>query len=217
MPKVTAPLLSMDARGQIGKSMVYSSWKGIPYSRRYTIPANPRTIKQSTNRSIWQTLGVAWQYAPAPVLAAFNAFAKGKPLTGRNKFFAVNQQIFAVQPPVTEMDGFIVSPGANGGLPASGLIITPAVDSLEVDCTIPAAPDGWTCTASHATAIVQQDPSDPFGGIFAFDSETGTPGANVIAGLVTGTEYVVGVFLEWEKPDGTVAYSISLTGTGTPT
>lgn len=217
MPKVVAPLLSMDARGQIGKAQVFSSWKGIPYARRYTIPANPRTTKQVTNRNIWQMLGVAWQYAPAPVQAAFNAFAKGKPLTGRNKFFSVNQQIYAVQPPVDSMAGFIVSPGANGGLPPSGLVVTPALASLEVDCVIPAAPDGWTIVASHATAIIEQAPDNAFAGVFAFDSETAAPGANVITGLQTGTEYIVGVFLEWTKPDGSTAYSVSLASTGTPT
>lgn len=217
MPKVNSPLLSMDARGQIGKSMVFSTWKGIAYTRRYVIPANPRTVKQSTNRNIWQTLGVMWQYAPAPVLAAFNTFARGKPLTGRNKFFAVNQPIFAVQPPVTVMSGLIVSPGANGGLPPSGLVVTPGNDQLEVDCTIPDAPDGWTCVASHATAVRQQDPSDPFAGEFAFDTETSTPGSNLITGLASAQAYVVGLFLEWEKPDGTTAYSISLASTGTTT
>jgi len=44
MSKLTGPLLSFGARGQIGKAMVTSTWKGVPYARQYVVPANPQTV-----------------------------------------------------------------------------------------------------------------------------------------------------------------------------
>lgn len=50
MAKVSGPLLSMDASGQIGKAMVFSKWKGRNYVRNYVRPANPQTPAQQESR-----------------------------------------------------------------------------------------------------------------------------------------------------------------------
>jgi len=51
MPKTTAPLLSFDARGQIAHTQVYSSWRGRPYVRRYSVGTNPNTSDQQLTRN----------------------------------------------------------------------------------------------------------------------------------------------------------------------
>jgi hypothetical protein len=217
MPKVSAPLLSFDARGQIGKAQVYSSWKGIAYARRYTIPANPNTLSQQQSRSAWRMLNDIWRYAPPAFVAPWNAYAQGKPLTGRNKFFSENQRVFAAKPGPEDISGLMFSPGARGGVPGQNVDVTAGVGTLTVEQDIPPAPQGWTILASVAVAIPQQVPGDPFPGIEFADRETADPGTNVLEGLESGTEYVVGTFLEWTRPDGLIAYSISLNATGTPT
>lgn len=50
MAKLKAPLLSLGASGQLGKVAVFFPWKGIDSVREYVIPANPRTIAQTTQR-----------------------------------------------------------------------------------------------------------------------------------------------------------------------
>lgn len=50
MAKVKAPLLSLDARGQIGKTLVFMGWKGLKDVREYVVPANPQTAAQQTQR-----------------------------------------------------------------------------------------------------------------------------------------------------------------------
>jgi len=50
MAKVKGPLFSLDARGQIAKTLVYMGWKGIADVRKYVIPANPNTAAQQTQR-----------------------------------------------------------------------------------------------------------------------------------------------------------------------
>lgn len=50
MAKVTAPLISLDARGKLADTLVFGNWKGIPTVRQYVIPANPRTTAQVAQR-----------------------------------------------------------------------------------------------------------------------------------------------------------------------
>jgi len=60
MAKVRTPLLSIDASGQLGKSLVFLRWKGIRDVRKYVIPANPRTNLQQAQRSRFQLAVQAW-------------------------------------------------------------------------------------------------------------------------------------------------------------
>lgn len=48
MAKVTAPLMSMDASGQIGKALVFQKGGQV---RQYVVPANPQTTSQMTVRN----------------------------------------------------------------------------------------------------------------------------------------------------------------------
>lgn len=48
MAKVTAPLMSMDASGQIGKALVFQKGGQV---RQYVVPANPQTTAQMTVRN----------------------------------------------------------------------------------------------------------------------------------------------------------------------
>ena len=217
MPKVTAPLLSFGASGQIGNAQVYSSWKGIPYARRYVIPANPKTAKQTSNRAVWQMLNAAFLYAPAAIKQAFDAYAVGKPLTGRNKFFQDNMKLLATDPKPAGLDGLIMSPGNGGGLPATGLTVTPGADQLTLDVTLPEVPTGWTLSGSVGAAIKQQSPTDDFSGKWYVVTKAVGLDQVVIPGLTEAGPYVVGYFLKWTKPDGSIAYSVSLSGVGTPT
>lgn len=217
MPKVSAPLLSMDARGQIGKAQVFSNWKGIAYARRYTVPANPNTVRQQQTRGGWRLLNEIWRYAPAAMQAPWNAFAQGKPLTGRNKFFQENQRRLAVDPQPLGLETLVFSPGAKGGVPGQNANATAGADQITVNQDVPEAPVGWNILASVAVAIPDQQIMDPFSGLVAVDRETVDIGTNVLTGLTAGGEYVVGTWLEWTRPDGQIAYSISNTLTATPT
>lgn len=213
MPKTTAPLLSFGAAGQIGNSMVFSKWKGVSYVRRYVIPANPKTVKQTANRSVFAMLNAAYLYAPAAVKQAFDAYAIGKPMTGRNKFFSDNQRLFGVDPKPAGIDGMIMSPGNGGGLPPTGLTLVGGALSITATVTLPEVPEGWTLAGAVAAAVKQQSPTAEFSGKWFVVSETVDPSEIEITGLEAATEYVVGYFLKWTKPDGTTAYSVSLSDT----
>lgn len=90
MAKLTAPLFSFKASGALASTLVYSNWKGINTARSYTIPANPDTAGQQTQRGyfgdavdLWHTLGLT-----ADDVAAWNRYAATlpNPQSGFNAF-----------------------------------------------------------------------------------------------------------------------------------
>lgn len=60
MAKVSGPLFSLDARGKLGGSIVYSSWRGINSVRRLVKPANPQSTDQSAIRDLLSDASKAW-------------------------------------------------------------------------------------------------------------------------------------------------------------
>ncbi|MBA7569781.1 hypothetical protein ES708_11522 [subsurface metagenome] len=50
MAKLKAPLLSLGAAGQLGKTLVFFAWKGLNVVREYVVPSYSRTTPQATQR-----------------------------------------------------------------------------------------------------------------------------------------------------------------------
>jgi hypothetical protein len=77
MAKVTGPLFSLSASGQIAKSLVFMKWKGIDDVRKYVIPANPNSTLQSAQRVILKAGVTEWHGAAynAADKTAWNLFA----------------------------------------------------------------------------------------------------------------------------------------------
>lgn len=60
MAKPRAPLFGFGASGQLGKAIVYGSWKGIDVAREYVVPANPNSAAQSTQRGKMTSAVAEW-------------------------------------------------------------------------------------------------------------------------------------------------------------
>ena len=69
MAKITGPLFSLTASGSVGKTIVYSAWKGRPYVRRLVIPMNPQNVAQTEVRNAMRTAaaGITWAHDTALV------------------------------------------------------------------------------------------------------------------------------------------------------
>lgn len=216
MSKTTAPLLSFDAAGQIGKTMVASRWRGVRYMRRYVVPANPNTVAQQTVRSTFALLREMWKLAPSLLVAPWDAFAQGRPFTGMNKFVGENVRVLNGE---ADMNNFIGSPGAKGGLAPLGIATsTPVAGTIRIDVTPPDLPPGWTIAAAVGYAFLDQNPSAFFTGTISVVEDAAGPAYQIdIPDLETGEVYQVGAFLRWNKPDATLAYSVSLGAQETPT
>jgi len=214
MAKVTAPLLSFGGLGTIGKVAVYSKWKGRPYVRQYVIPGNPKTAGQTLTRNTFGWANSVWKIGGSLLRAPWDRFATGQVLTGRNAFMGR-----AVEDLRSEVDLLLMtlSPGAKGGLaPVSQVLVA---GSLQITSTVtaPAAPTGWTLTSAIGVAIRDQDPQS--GTLYTtveVEDAVPAPYDLVFAGLTASVLYIVAVWLKWAKPDGSIAYGASISGTETP-
>jgi len=59
MAKVTGPLMSMDASGAFGGTLVFAKWKGRPTVRQFVTPSNPQTASQMAARNKVRVTGAA--------------------------------------------------------------------------------------------------------------------------------------------------------------
>lgn len=214
MAKVRGPLLSFGASGQIGKAAVFGSWRGIAYAREYTTPANPQTVEQTLTRNVFSFIQSVWKQAPALFQAPWTLYAQGKPLTNRNVFSKFNVGILRGAP---DLDDFVFSPGALGGLPPASMVITPGNDQLSVAVTPPAVlPVGWTIASAIVAAIEEQDPETGTEYQITAGEDVSDPYTVVLA-LQNATQYEVGAWLKWNRPQGDFAYSPAIRGTGLTT
>lgn len=109
MAKLKAPLLSLGATQQLGKTMVFFPWKGLNVVREYVIPSNPQSAGQTTQRG-YVTAAVTMvhtaQALAANMLIAIDVMAytmlaniQSTPRTWFNEFVKqfVNQRVGALK------------------------------------------------------------------------------------------------------------------------
>lgn len=209
MAKVTAPLLSFGSRGQIGKAITFSKWRGIDYAKQYAAPANPNTTAQQLTRDIFRTLNTMWVLAGPLLVAPWFAFATGRPFTDRNAFVGQNLRDLRGE---ADMALFIGSPGARGGLPPTSVTASTGTGTGEIDVAAvnPAAPTDWTLLSFIAVGFPDQAPEAGFGGPLVEGEDTATFNAVTLAGFPAATLINVVGYLQWQKPSGETAYSVSI-------
>lgn len=213
MSRLTAPLLSFGASGQIAKTQVYSVWKGRQYARRYVVPANPNSLDQQETRNTFSWLNNVWKYMPATAIDAWNAYADASRFTNRNGWIKVNLSNLRSE---TDLTNLVFSPSAAGGLAAAGISCAATAGGIDVTLTAPSLPTGWTIAKGIAAAIRQQDPQT--GTLYPVAAGEDATSAYVIqlTGLTAGQVYVVGGWFQFNKPDGSFAYGQALSDTETP-
>lgn len=72
--------------GQVGKSGVFASWRGIQYRRKYVIPSNPNTPAQQKVRNSFANAVDKWHTFNSLQQQAYGPLASGQPKTGYNIF-----------------------------------------------------------------------------------------------------------------------------------
>jgi len=214
MAKVTGPLLSLGAAGTIAGTQTYAKWKGRPYVRQRVTPANPNTTAQQTERGSFAWLQQVWKLSDTLMQEPWNLYATGQVMTGRNAWTKINQKAFFGE---TDNDAMLFSPGAKGGLPVANAAATPGSNQLSIAITAPTLPAGWTIVQGVAAAMRQQDPHA--GALYTVTAgfDATSTYAVVLTGLTPSEVYVWGAWFEYEKPDGSAAYSAAFMGTATPT
>jgi len=212
--KVTAPLLSFGATGQVAKSQVYSTWKGRAYVRRHVVPSNPQTAEQSLTRNAFSWLQQVYKFAPAEITDAWDAYINGRVMTGRNAF---TKQNLPTLRPAVDLSAFVMSPGALGGMPPATFTVTPGNDQLTLALTLPTnIPTGWVSPLAVFAVIKDQDPQSAAEYTITAMTDAADPYSQIFAGLAE-VLYQCFAFIRWTRPDGRYAYSPSLQDADTPT
>ena len=215
MAKLTGPLLSFGSKGQIGKTLVTANWRGIPYARQYVVPANPRTTAQQANRTRFALLREMWKLSPAIVRAPWTAFATGRQFLNFNAFVGENNRLLSGQ---ANMQSAIMSPGARGGIPPIDFVADTGGGPGEIECTftLPTQiPDGWSISGIGAASVRDQDPTGIFSGPFVAATDAAPATTLTLVGNDAGDDCVAYGWVEYTRPDGQTAYSVSLADTAT--
>lgn len=207
MSRITAPLLSFGASGQIAKTQVYSTWKGRPYVRRYAIPANPQSAEQTITRSLFSWLNQVYKFYPGSAISGWQEYANSLRITDRNAFIKQNLSALRGDTALTDM---IISPSAKSGLVAAGMTATGGANQIVVALTAPTLPTGWSIVAGYAAAIKDQNPQTEAFYPVAAGSDATDPYSITLTGLEAATDYLVGGWFKYLRPDGTNAYGQSL-------
>lgn len=213
MARTTGPLLSLGGAGQIAKTQVYSTWRGIPYARQYVKPSNPNTVEQQATRSVFSFMNSMWKLAPTNVQVPWTANAKGKQFTDRNKFIGDNVKLLRGE---ADIEKLVLSPGANGGMVAADLTGTPGSGTLGATLTAPDLPAGWTIVQAvfALTAIV--DPSTDQPAPISVATDAMTPFSANFTTLAAG-DYLLSGWFVFTKADGKTAYGPSISSVETVT
>jgi len=202
MARTTGPLLSLGGSGAIAKTQVYSTWRGIPYVRQYTKPANPNTSAQQSTRVIFSFLNSLWKLAPANVQVPWTANAKGKQFTDRNKFIGDNVKLMRGE---VDLAALVLSPGANGGMVAGGLAATPSAGAIAAVLTAPDLPTGWAITQAVFAVIADADPTTATPPPITVATDASAPYEGAFSSLAAG-DYLVSAWFVYTKADGKTAY-----------
>lgn len=91
MALITGPLLSLDARGSVAGSLVFSNWKGRPYVRQLVTPSNPKSAGQVSTRAMFKFLAQAWAALSAADKATWEDLAAATTISAFNAYVAYNQ------------------------------------------------------------------------------------------------------------------------------
>jgi len=212
MATPTGPLLSFGASGTLGKTIVFSKWKGRPYVRRHVVPANPQTAAQTLTRNAFGFASNLWKSAPTLLRTPWVRFAQGQVLSARNAFIGKNTAILR---PEVDILLWIGSPGAKGGLAPLTAVLTPTSQGFTVAVTAPAVPTGWTLTAAVSAALESQNPQTGVDFLITAADEDPFSSPVTLTGLKALTAYTVATWLVWTKPDASLAYGAALNDTDT--
>lgn len=214
MAKVIAPLMSFAARGQVANALVFYPWKGVNSVRQYVVPANPNTIAQQETRGIFKTIGELWKRMPTLARAPWEARATGQPYTATNRLMADNIPVLRGE---ADMDLFVGSPGAHGGIPPLTMVVdSPGALDLNFSFTQPVVPAGWTQQAVVAAAFIDGDPSPVFITTMLADEDAVTPFDTVLIPGLTAVVYQCRGWNRYVDGDGLVRYSVALAQQFTP-
>lgn len=196
MAKVTGPLLSFGARGQVGKTVVFSGWKGLKTAREYVVPSNPQTAGQTTQRGFMTEAVAEWHGGASAALDGTDKEAWGRyagvlgPMSGFNAFCRswIDEKVAGGTPPGFFWDQTNVDPDADDfGVEIAGEGLTTESVTIHIgnSLTFFGVSDAQTASSGVAT-FANIDTGFAIGTRLYWYYDVGTPGTDYMrSGIYT--------------------------------
>lgn len=157
MVKLRGPALSLSAAGSIGDGMTISNWKGRPYLKRKSVPADPRSEGQVLQRLMMGFLSQAWTNLTDVNRATWTNLARPQKVPAYNAFLGYNLARFNLEKGPSKQ-----YPAAEeGSLPTIGKYepsCSSGIHSIDIDFVYGPAQDSWGYLIIVPTTI--DHPSD---------------------------------------------------------
>jgi len=210
MARLTAPLLSLGAAGQLGKALVFASWKGIPYARQYVIPENPKSTAQQEIRGIFYTLSEMWKRLPQLARDPWQAAVRGLALTDRNRHIQANVAILEDE---VDMNELVMSVSSGQAIPPDSATFVPTAGTITVTPVAPTPPVGYTLTSMTAAYVPDGDASAKLTPTTVAAEETEAP-YEIVFTTVPVDLYQCAIWIKWTRDsDSKIFYSAAVRGT----
>jgi hypothetical protein len=103
MVRTHGPLLSVNATGTLAKTLIHSSCRGTPYTKRHVIPNDPKSPKQLARRATVKWLCNAWHHSTAAQKASWSPIALADNLPEYQAFLRYNLIRFRDNLPCTPL------------------------------------------------------------------------------------------------------------------
>lgn len=186
MALVNGPLFSLEASGQLGKALVYTTWKGRALVRAYAVPTNPNSIAQRARRTWVALLNTIWQGMDDTDKGSWADLAAAGNYSTFNGFTSFNLDAQTADAGPTKNRGD--SPSSPGFVD-DGTTVTGGENKITID---------WAIDATNADAYV----------VFSLAEGTSAPGATELAAVAyVPANNLAGTLEIKNLPAGT--YSIS--------
>jgi hypothetical protein len=170
MAKVKGPLFSLSASGQIAKTLVYMTWKGIDDVRKYVVPANPNTALQQAQRGYVKSAIEKWHSVDWIALdkTAWNLLAttQAKVMSGFNSFVKLFVETSVAVKTFAECAGCVIVPAD-------------VTATVTFQCGLSGVKEATLKYGTSKTAMIESEEQAVAAGVLEFS----------LAGLVASTKY----------------------------
>lgn len=111
MVKLVGPMLSLEARGALGKAITYKHTRGRSTCGRWFRPSNPQTQAQMSIRGWNRRIASAWAGVPTDRQASWQTTAADRRIAPYHAYLSANMKLWMQQRAATQVAG---APGTLG-------------------------------------------------------------------------------------------------------
>jgi len=203
MARLTGPLASFGAVGQIGHTIALQRRNGRNIARAYQVSPDPRTPSQVEMREVMRWLTQAFRLQGLTVRTFWNTAAAGKPYTGANLFVREN---IARMKSDTDLANLVLFNNLNHLWPPATFAFTPLSNGFRAEATPPALPPGSSIQTFRANWLHNKDPHLPYDNFTNSTNDNSAPYLINVGGLGHGTAVYVSCGFAFLLPSGSVLY-----------